>query len=226
MNSALPDKIKALISCGVIFKMPETNLIDEKTEIGSGTVIYPGVVIEGESRIGCDCLIRTGCFIRSSTIGDRCDLIYVVSDNAIVETDVKIGPFVNLRPDTHIKSKCKVGDFVEIKNSNIDEGSKVPHLTYVGDADVGKRVNVGCGCVFVNYDGFDKHRTKVGDDVFLGCQTNLVAPVSVGNDAFTAAGSTITEDVPAANLAVARSKQFNKPGWVEKYRALKRGKEK
>ncbi len=217
--------IERLQEEGVLFKNPATNVIDETVVIGKGTVVYPGVVIEGESRIGENCNLRTGCVLQNSLIGDRCDLIYVVSDRARVDDDVKIGPFVNLRPSTHIKSKCKVGDFVEIKNSNIDEGSKVPHLTYVGDADVGKRVNVGCGCVFVNYDGFDKHRTIVGDDVFLGCQTNLVAPVTVGNDAFTAAGSTITQNIPDGCFAIARNRQSNKPGWVETYRAMKRGKE-
>lgn len=206
---------------GVIFKDPQNVYIDDSVVIGAGTVVYPGVVLEGESVIGQDCVLRTGCVLTDTVVGDRCNFIYVVADHARVADDVKIGPFVNLRPDTDIKSGCKLGDFVEIKNSVIDEGSKVPHLTYVGDADVGKRVNVGCGCVFVNYDGFKKHRTFVGDDVFLGCQTNLVAPVRVENDTFTAAGSTITEDIKAGEMAIARAKQVNKPGWVEKYRALK-----
>lgn len=206
---------------GVVFKDPQNVYIDNDVTIGAGTVIYPGVVIEGASVIGKECVLRTGCVLTDTVVGDRCNFIYVVADRAHVADDVKIGPFVNLRPDTVIKCGCKVGDFVEIKNSVIDEGSKVPHLTYVGDADVGKRVNVGCGCVFVNYDGFNKHRTFVGDDVFLGCQTNLVAPVRVEHDTFTAAGSTITEDIAAGEMAVARSKQINKPGWVEKYRAIK-----
>ena len=217
--------IEALKAKGVVFKNAASNLIDADVEMGAGAVIYPGVVIEGKSSIGEGTVLRTGCALRDCVIGARCELIYVVGEKAAVGDDVKIGPFVNLRPGTSIKNKCKVGDFVEIKNSNIGEGSKLPHLSYIGDADVGERVNVGCGCVFVNYDGFDKHRTVVGNDVFLGCQTNLVAPVSVGDDAFTAAGSTITEDVPAGAFAIARNRQTNKPGWVEKYRALKRGKE-
>lgn len=216
--------IKRLMDGGVVFKDAENSYIDEGVTIGKGTVIYPGVVIEGQSSVGCDCVLRPGCYLRESSIGDRCDLLYVVSDHAKVDSDVKIGPFVNLRPDTHIYNRCKIGDFVEIKNSNVGEGSKVPHLSYVGDADVGERVNVGCGSVFVNYDGFEKHRTVVGNDVFLGCQTNLVAPVTVGNDAFTAAGSTITHDVPDGTLAIARSRQANHPGWVAKYRAVKREK--
>lgn len=213
--------IAALQEKGVVFKNPATNLIGAEVEIGAGSVIYPGVVIEGRSRIGKDCAIRTGCVLRDCIIGDGCELVYVVGEDAQLGAGVKAGPFVNLRPNTRLADKCKVGDFVEIKNSNIGEGSKVPHLSYVGDADVGARVNVGCGCVFVNYDGFEKHRTVVGNDVFLGCQTNLVAPVEVGDDAFTAAGSTITEDVPAGHFAIARSRQTNKAGWVEKYRALK-----
>ncbi len=218
--------IQALEAKGVIFKNAVTNYIEEGVEIGKGTIVYPGVVIEGKSVIGEDCVLRTGCELRDCVIGARCNLVYVVGEQAKVGDDVKIGPFVNLRPKTVLENKCKIGDFVEIKNSNIGAGTKLPHLSYIGDSDVGERVNVGCGCVFVNYDGFDKHRTVVGNDVFLGCQTNLVAPVTVGNDAFTAAGSTITEDIPDGAFAIARSRQTNKLGWVEKYRALKRGKEK
>ena len=118
-----------------------------------------------------------------------------------------------MRPNSVIGKDCKVGDFVEIKNSNISDGTKISHLTYVGDADVGKNVNLGCGVVVVNYDGKGKHRTTVEDDAFVGCNTNLVAPVKVGRGAYTAAGSTITEDVPADSLAIARSRQVNKENW-------------
>ena len=222
----MTEKIKKLIEDGVIFKDANNCMIDDEVTIGSGTVIYPGVVIEGRTSIGRDCVLRPGCYLRESSIGERCDLLYVVSERASVDDDVKIGPFVNLRPDTHVSAQCRIGDFVEIKNSSVGEATKVSHLTYIGDADVGARVNVGCGCVFVNYDGFEKHRSTVGDDVFLGCQTKLVSPVKVGDDACTAAGSTITEDVPAGALAIARSKQSNHPGWVEKYRAFKSAKRK
>jgi len=139
-----------------------------------------------------------------------------------VADGAKVGPFVRLRPNSHIGAGCKIGNFVEVKNSTIGEKTSVAHLTYVGDADVGSKVNMGCGTVFVNYDGFKKHRTTVGDNVFLGCQTALVAPVKVGDDVYTGAGSVITEDIPDGALAMARCRQQNKEGWVEKYREKKR----
>ena len=150
-------------------------------------------------------------------------LNYVFANAARVGDRVTIGPYVNLRPKTDIADGCKIGDFVEVKNSNIGEGTKLPHLSYIGDADVGARVYVGCGCVFANYDCVHKHRTTVGNDVFLGCQTNLVAPVSVGDGAYTAAGSTINKDVPADAMAFARARQENKEGYASRYKALKKG---
>ncbi|MEG2958389.1 MAG: UDP-N-acetylglucosamine diphosphorylase, partial [Oscillospiraceae bacterium] len=130
--------------------------------------------------------------------------------------NITAGPFAYVRPNCHVAQGVKIGDFVELKNSNIGAGTKVPHLTYVGDSDVGEHVNFGCGTVTVNYDGTEKHRCTVGDNAFLGCNTNLVAPVTVGAGAFTAAGSTITSEVPADSLAVARARQIIKPDWAKK----------
>ena len=135
-----------------------------------------------------------------------------------VSDDVKIGPFANLRPNCNISSKVKIGDFVELKNAKVGEGSKVPHLTYVGDAVIGKKVNIGCGTVFVNYDGYKKHQTVVEDGAFVGCNSNLVAPVTVKTNSYVAAGSTITRDVPENSLAVARARQEIKNGWVSELR--------
>lgn len=210
------------IENGVRIICPETVYIDEQVQIGSGSVIWQGVVLAGSTVIGERCEIKTGCNITDSVIGNDCALIYVVANKANVGNNVTVGPFVNLRPNTVLCDRCKVGDFIEVKNSTVGEGTKLPHLSYIGDADVGERVNVGCGCVFVNYDGVNKHRTTVGDDVFLGCQTNLVAPVTVGDRAYTAAGSTITKDVPQDAMAFARARQENKAGFAAKYKALKK----
>ena len=211
-------------SNGVTFIDPASVEIGPAVEIGRDAEISPCVSLLGTTKIGAGSRIKNGCVLTDTLVGCGCELSYVVAHTAQIGDDVKIGPFVNLRPGTRIAQGVKIGDFVEIKNSVIGRGSKLPHLSYIGDADVGERVNVGCGAVFVNYDGFEKHRTVVGNDVFLGCQTNLIAPVQVGDDAYTAAGSTITRDVPAGAMAFARARQENKPGYVARFRALK-GKE-
>lgn len=211
-------KIESLQYAGVTMLDPARVLIGPDVVIGADTVLYPDVTLVGKTTIGSGVTLLPGCYIKDTIVGDDCTFVYVHANEAKIGNRVTIGPYVNLRPKTVLADGIKIGDFVEIKNANIGEGTKVPHLTYVGDADVGARVNIGCGSVFVNYNGFKKSRTTVGDDVFLGCQTNLVAPVSVGDGAFTAAGSTITEDVPAGNLSVARARQVNKDGWVAAYR--------
>ena len=150
----------------------------------------------------------------SASVGDGAEIAYSTVLQSEVGRGAHVGPYAYVRPGSRIGEEVKIGDFVEIKNSHIGKGTKVSHLTYIGDADVGERVNFGCGTVVVNYDGVKKHRTVIEDDAFIGCNTNLVSPVRVGEEAFTAAGSTITEDVPAKNLAIARAKQVNKEGWV------------
>ncbi|WP_323053748.1 bifunctional UDP-N-acetylglucosamine diphosphorylase/glucosamine-1-phosphate N-acetyltransferase GlmU [Thermoanaerobacter sp. RKWS2] len=200
---------------GVTIVDPDTTYIGAEVEIGADTVVLPGCVIEGKTKIGSDCEIGPNCRIVDSEIGDGCSVTYSVILSSKIKNNVKIGPFAHIRPETVIQSNVKIGDFVEIKKSIIDEGSKVPHLTYVGDAEVGKNVNMGCGSITVNYDGKQKHKTVIGDNVFVGCNVNLVAPVKIGNNAYIAAGSTITEDVPEGALAIARSRQTNKEGWVQ-----------
>ena len=209
-------------AAGVTVLDPVSTHIGEDVIIGRDAVIHPGVTLSGNTVIGEGSVIKGGCQLHDTRIGKGCTLTYVVANDAAVGDSVTVGPFVNLRPKTEIADGCKIGDFVEVKNSSVGKGTKLPHLSYIGDADVGSGVNVGCGCVFVNYDGFKKHRTTVGNNVFLGCQTNLVAPVTVGDDAYTAAGSTITQDVPAGAMAFARVKQSNKIGYVEKFRSLKK----
>ena len=201
---------------GVKFIDINTAYINEEAVIGAGTVIYPCVVIEGKSVIGKDCVIGQNSKIKDSKIGDGTDIMSSVITESTVGERTHIGPFAYLRPGSKIGNDCKVGDFVEIKNSSFGDGTKASHLAYIGDSDVGAGVNIGCGVVFVNYDGRDKHRSNVGDGAFIGCNTNLVSPVNVEEKAYIAAGSTITQDVPAGALAIAREKQRNLEGWVEK----------
>lgn len=201
---------------GVDFADIHTAYIDETVEIGAGTFIGPCVTLKGKTRIGKDCQIDQNTRIADSQIGDGVEITSSVILESEVGDGTKVGPFAYVRPNSRIGENCKIGDFVEIKNSTFGDGSKSAHLTYIGDADVGTGVNLGCGIVFVNYDGTHKHRTTVGDDAFIGCNTNLISPVTVENGSYIAAGSTITEDVHAGDLAVARARQKNIPGWMDR----------
>ena len=187
--------------------------IDSGVEIGKGTVIYPDVIIEGKTTIGENCVIGPGCHFKNMTIGNRTHMSNTIAYDSEVGDNTETGPFAYIRPGSKIGSNCKVGDFVEVKNSVMGDGAKASHLTYIGDADIGENVNLGCGTVVVNYDGKNKFRTVVEDDCFIGCNTNLISPVTVKKGAFVAAGSTITDDVPEETLAIARAKQINKSGW-------------
>lgn len=222
----LKEKRKAinrkLMESGVVIEDPDTSYIDESVIIEKGAVILPNTRITGDSKIGSQSVVGPNTIIENSTVGENCEIIASVLKEATVENGVNIGPFAYLRPKSHIASNAKIGDFVEIKNANIGEGTKVAHLTYIGDADVGSKCNFGCGTVVVNYDGTKKHRTVIGDNAFIGCNTNLVSPVNVGDFAYTAAGSTITKDVPDGALGIARARQENKEGWVDKSGYLKK----
>ena len=215
-NYAKMREIEFHLAAGVDIPYSDGVVIEEGVEIGIDTTILPGTIIKAGSKIGKDCVIGPDTYICNSTIGDNVKLNHVQCNDAVVKNGADIGPYVQIRPNSVIGENVHLGNFVEVKNSNIDTGTKVSHLTYVGDSDVGKRVNFGCGTVTVNYTGKAKYRTTIGDDVFIGCNTNLVAPVSLGNGAYTAAGSTITEDVPEDSLGIARARQVNKLGWKVK----------
>ena len=204
------------LDAGVVFIDLKAVYIDEGVRIGKGTVIYPCVVLEGDVEIGENCTNGQNTRIKDSIIGNGTSIQSSVILESKVGNETSVGPFAYLRPNSEIGSHCKVGDFVEIKNSRLDDGAKAAHLTYVGDSDVGKKVNLGCGVVFVNYDGSKKYRSVVEDGAFIGCNVNLVSPVHVGKDAYVAAGSTITNDVEDGALYVARSKGKSIEGWVEK----------
>lgn len=199
---------------GVRFIDLQSAYIDEQVEIGEGTVIGPCVILEGNTVIGRDCVIRQNTRIKDARVADRVEIESSVILESSIGSGTTVGPFAYLRPHTKVGAGCKVGDFVEMKNSSFGDGSKAAHLTYVGDADVGSGVNLGCGVVFVNYDGTHKYRAQVGDDVFVGCNSNLVSPVQIGDGAYIAAGSTVTEDVEADALYIARSRGTQKRGWV------------
>lgn len=201
---------------GVTFIDPETTYIDADVVIGNDTLIEAGVQLKGTTTIGSGCFIGAHSEIIDSVIGDDVTVRSSHIEGAQVGSKSDVGPFGRLRPGAVLHEHVHVGNFVEIKNASLGEDTKVGHLTYVGDATLGKNVNVGCGTVFVNYDGKAKHHSTIGDDVFLGCQTGIVSPVNVGDRAFTAAGSTITEDVPDDSLAIGRARQVNKADYAKK----------
>lgn len=209
---------KKLMLAGVTFLQPETCLVDASVSIGQDTVIYPGVVLEGKTTIGRDCVIGPNTRLVDCQVGDSVSIEFSVARQSTLGNNCVVGPYAYLRPQTELAAGVKVGDFVELKNSQIGAGTKIPHLSYVGDATIGAGVNVGAGTIFVNYDGQNKYRSVVDDGAFIGCNSNLVAPVHIGQDAYVAAGSTITKDVPSESLAVARSRQENKEGWVARRR--------
>lgn len=207
-----------LLEAGVRLMDPNTVYVDPTVTVGAGTVLLPGTILRGKTCIGSGCEIGPNAMIRDCTIGDGVTVNASQLNESTVEDGAKIGPFAYVRPHCHVGREVKVGDFVELKNSNIGDGTKISHLTYVGDSDVGGHVNFGCGTVTVNYDGNAKYRTVIGDHAFIGCNTNLVAPVQVGEGAYTAAGSTITDDVPGDSLAIARAQQVVKKNWAAKRR--------
>lgn len=200
---------------GVEFLSLDGVIIGRNVKIGAGTKIYAGTILKGGTEIGENCEIGPNTVIENCKVGNHVKLNSVQAFDSVIEDAATVGPFVHIRPGSHIKSGVKIGDFVEIKNSVIGERTAVAHLTYVGDSDVGSGVNFGCGCVTVNYDGMNKHRTIIGDGAFIGCNTNLVAPVKVGEGAYTAAGSTITKDVPAYALAIERTSQCHKENYAK-----------
>ncbi|MFD2370154.1 bifunctional UDP-N-acetylglucosamine diphosphorylase/glucosamine-1-phosphate N-acetyltransferase GlmU [Brevibacillus sp. GCM10020057] len=195
---------------GVTIVDPSSTYIEADVKIAADTVIHPGTFLRGRTTIGADCVIGPHADLTDVTVGDGVTLTYTVMTDARVEQESTVGPFAYVRPGSVIGPRAKIGDFVELKNTKIGEGSKVPHLSYVGDAEIGDGVNIGCGTITVNYDGAVKHKTVVQDGAFIGCNTNLVAPVTVGQNAYVAAGSTITQDVPDNALAIARERQMNK----------------
>lgn len=219
-NIARMEIISRHLDNGVNFTCTDGVIIGQDVMIGVGTTIQGGTILQGFTNIGENCNIGPNTLISNCTVGNETTLNSIQAYDSVIGSNVKIGPYVHIRPDSVIKDRVKIGDFVEVKNSTIDEATSVSHLTYVGDSDVGKNVNLGCGVVTVNYDGENKFRTTIEDNAFIGCNTNLVAPVKVGKGAYTAAGSTITKNVPENALAIERGKMTIKEDYaIRKLRA-------
>ncbi len=201
---------------GVIIIDLATTYIDEDVQIGNGTTLNPNTIIEGKTIIGENCVVGPNSKLVDMEVCDNVNIQFTVAHESKIGSFTEVGPYAYIRPHSEIGEHCKVGDFVEIKNAKLGNKTKASHLTYVGDAEVGCGINFGCGTVTVNYDGNKKHKTIIHDGAFIGCNTNLVAPVTVNEGAYIAAGSTITDDVPEKSLAIARSRQINKTGWHRK----------
>ena len=213
------DRLDALQAGGVTLLDPSTTFIDDSVAIGRGTVIHPGVTLEGRTSIGAGCRIRSWVRVTDSSIGDN----VVINDSCvIVESQVddegRVGPFSHLRPGSHMKAGSSVGNFVELKKTALGEGSKANHLAYLGDATIGAGVNIGAGTITCNYDGETKHPTVIEDGAFIGSDSQLIAPVRIGAGAYVAAGSSITDDVPPGALGVARSRQSIIADWATRRR--------
>lgn len=217
-----PQRLEALRAAGVTILDPATTFIDDTVVVGDGCVIHPGVTLEGRTVLGPGCRIRSWVRITDCTLGDNVQ----VSDScvivgSVVDAGATVGPFAHVRPGSHIQRDAHIGNFVELKKTVLGEGSKAGHLAYLGDATIGAGVNVGAGTITCNYDGRAKHQTVIEDGAFIGSDSQLVAPVRIGAGAYVAAGSSITGDVPAGALGVARGRQVNIDGWAAR-RAARR----
>ncbi len=200
---------------GVTIIDPEQTYIDATVVIGQDTVIYPGTMVKGNTVIGTDCIIGPNSEIVNCDIGNRTSIRQSVTHDSKIGSDVQIGPFAHIRPQSLIHDEVRIGNFVEIKKTEFGRKSKASHLSYIGDANVGSNVNIGCGSITVNYDGVNKFKTIIKDGAFIGCNSNLVAPVEIGEGAYVAAGSTITDNVPGDSLSIARARQVNKENYVK-----------
>jgi bifunctional UDP-N-acetylglucosamine pyrophosphorylase/glucosamine-1-phosphate N-acetyltransferase len=209
-----------LIAAGVIIDRPDTCVIDPEVEVAHGTVIEPFVQLLGRTRVGADCRIRSFSVIENCTLGNGVQILQscVLEDSTIAD-GARVGPFTHLRPGCEVGENAHVGNFVEMKKSRLGKGAKANHLTYLGDAEIGEAANIGAGTITCNYDGVSKHVTRIGKGAFVGSDTTLVAPLTIGEGAYIGAGSCITKDVPADALAVSRAKQVNIEGWAKSRRA-------
>jgi bifunctional UDP-N-acetylglucosamine pyrophosphorylase/glucosamine-1-phosphate N-acetyltransferase len=211
------EKLKELMLSGVTVLDPKTTYVEGMVEVGRETTLFPNCYLHGTTKIGERCIIESNSKITDSQIGDE---VTIRPNSVITESKIEggaiIGPFAHLRPLSEIKTKAKIGNFVEVKKSIIGKGSKANHLAYIGDSLLGEGVNIGAGTIFCNYDGFEKHQTVIGDHVFVGSNVELVAPVRVGNGSTIGAGSTITKDVPGGALAISRARQKTIKGWSKR----------
>ena len=210
-------KNEELLAAGVTLIDPATTYVEAEVDVGADTVIHPNVYLEGRTVIGAACEIHAGTRLVNATVGDRVTIRnYCVITDSTVESDAVLGPFAHLRPGSVVQREAHVGNFVELKKTTLGRKSKASHLTYLGDATIGDNVNIGAGTITCNYDGKLKHQTVIGDGAFIGSDSQLIAPVTVGKGAYVAAGSSITDDVPDEALAITRGRQVNKEGWARR----------
>jgi bifunctional UDP-N-acetylglucosamine pyrophosphorylase/glucosamine-1-phosphate N-acetyltransferase len=210
-------KCRSLMLSGVTIERPETVTIDEHVRVGQDTVVEPFARLLGKTEIGQDCRIGAGAIIESSVLADRVKIApYTLIADSQVEADAQVGPFARLRMQAQVGRDARVGNFVEIKKSRLGAGAKSQHLAYLGDSHIGARANIGAGTITCNYDGVNKHETRIGDGAFIGSNSTLVAPIEIGEGSYIGAGSVITDAVPAKALALGRGRQVNKPGWAAK----------
>jgi bifunctional UDP-N-acetylglucosamine pyrophosphorylase/glucosamine-1-phosphate N-acetyltransferase len=219
-------KHEELMAAGVTLMDPATTFVDVDVEIGADTIVHPGVHLEGTTRVGEGCEIHAGSRLVNAEIGDHAIVLdHCVITSSRVASRCSIGPFAHLRPDAVIEEGAKVGNFVEIKKSTLGAGAKANHLTYIGDATIGSNTNIGAGTITCNFDGASKHQTVIGANAFVGSHSTLVAPITIGDGSYIAAGSAITEDVPSDALGIGRSRQENKPEWAARRRAARKPRE-
>ena len=217
-SAPLQAKREQLLEAGVIMMDPAAVYVEDDVTVGAGTLLLPGTILRGRTVIGENCCIGPQTMITDCIVEEGCTVNTSQCEESTIEKNCQIGPYTHIRPHCVVGEGSKIGAFVQLKNCNLGRGTKMAHLTYVGDSDVGEDCNFGCGTVTCNYDGFKKHRTTIGSHVFVGCNTNLVPPVTVGDGAFIAAASTVTEDVPEDAMVIGRVRQEVKEGWAAENR--------
>ena len=220
-SAAMQKKREELLQAGVLMMDPAAVYVEEEVTVGAGTLLLPGTILRGKTVVGANCQIGPQVMLTDCTVGDGCTINASQCEESTIEPGCQIGPYTHIRPHCVVGEGSKIGAFVQLKNCNLGRGTKMAHLTYVGDSDVGDNCNFGCGTVTCNYDGFQKHRTTIGSNVFVGCNTNFVPPVKVGDGSFIAAATTVTGDVPADAMAIGRTRQEIKEGWAAANRAQK-----
>lgn len=210
----LEEKRRALLEGGVRMMDPASVYVEESVTVKPGTLLLPGTILRGKTVVGAGCTIGPNTMLTDMEIGDNVTINASQCEESRIEENCEIGPYAHIRPHCVLGRGSKLGAFVQVKNSKLGAGTKMAHLTYVGDSDVGEGCNFGCGVVTCNYDGYVKSRTTIGSHVFIGCNTNFVPPVTVGDGAYIAAATTVTEDIPADAMSIGRSRQSNKAGWA------------
>ena len=217
----LQTKREQLLAEGVTMMDPSAVYVEPQVTVGAGTTLLPGTILRGHTTVGENCVIGPQVMLTDCTVEDNCTINASQCEQSTIQEGCEIGPYTHIRPHCVVGAGSKIGAFVQLKNCNLGAGTKMAHLTYVGDSDVGEGCNFGCGTITCNYDGFQKHRTTIGSHVFVGCNTNFVPPVAVGDGAFIAAGTTVTGDVPEDAMAIGRTRQEIKEGWAEENRKRK-----